>query len=145
MQIWQQIYGKLAWSGGILRSLSQTTFPPPHCPPVTNIPAFNLENLTAEAAGNDPSGPNITRTVEAALLEGVPTTTPLAGIDAPTFMIEMVHKYPGQVDIYAAGAMTNIALAIQLNSTFAQNCKSIVIQGGYLDVNLLQVCIPSSA
>jgi hypothetical protein len=145
MQIWQQIYGKLAWSGGILRSLSQTTFPPPHCPPVTNIPAFNLENLTAEAAGNDPSGPNITRTVEAALLEGVPTTTPLAGIDAPTFMIEMVHKYPGQADIYAAGAMTNIALAIQLNSTFAQNCKSIVIQGGYLDVNLLQVCIPSSA
>lgn len=56
-------------------------------------------------------------------------------------MIEMVHKYPGQVDIYAAGAMTNIALAITQNSTFAQNCKSIVIQGGYLDVNLLQVTV----
>jgi inosine-uridine nucleoside N-ribohydrolase len=53
-------------------------------------------------------------------------------------MIEMVHKYPGQVDIYAAGALTNIALAVLLNETFAQNVKSIVIQGGYLDVNLLQ-------
>jgi len=54
-------------------------------------------------------------------------------------MIEMVHKYPGQVVIYAAGPLTNIALAVLLNETFAQNVKSIVIQGGYLDVNLLQV------
>jgi inosine-uridine nucleoside N-ribohydrolase len=51
----------------------------------------------------------------------------------------MVHKYPKQVDIYAAGALTNIAIAIMLNETFAENVKSLVIQGGYVDVNLLQV------
>lgn len=98
--------------------------------------------MTEEAEGSDPSGLNVTRIVSAAFLEGYPTTTPLAGIDALTFMIEMVHKYPGEVEIYAAGAMTNIALAIKQNATFASNCKGIVIQEGYLDVNLLQVNRP---
>jgi inosine-uridine nucleoside N-ribohydrolase len=105
------------------------------------LTAFNPENLTAEAEGSDPTGPVATRVNLAALPEGVPTTTPLPGIDASTFMIEMVHKYPGQVDIFAAGAMTNVALAIKQNATFAQNVKSIVIQGGYLDQNTLQVGI----
>ena len=91
--------------------------------------------------GYDPSGPNVTRINVAAIPEGLPTTKPLQGIDAAHFMIEMVHKYPGKVEIYAAGAMTNIALAIKLNSTFASTAKSIVIQGGYLDTNLLQVTI----
>ena len=101
--------------------------------------AFNPENLTQEAEGFDPSGPNMTRTNPATLLEGMPTTLPLQGVNASHFMVEIVHKYPGQVDIFVAGAMTNIALAIQLNATFAQNVKSIIIQGGYLDVNLRQV------
>jgi inosine-uridine nucleoside N-ribohydrolase len=104
-------------------------------------PAFNPENLTAEAEGADPSGPNVTRTNPAALREGMPTTLPLQGIDAATFMVDMVRQYPGQVEIYAAGAMTNVALAIKLDSTFAQNVKSIVIQGGYLDVNVLQATV----
>ena len=95
--------------------------------------------MTAEAQGFDPSGPDPTRVNPAAIPEGLPATTPLAGIDAPTFMIDMVHKYPGQVDIFAPGAMTNIALAIKQNRTFAQSVKSIVIQGGYLDVNISQV------
>lgn len=83
----------------------------------------------------------MTRTVPAAFHEGMPTTLPLSGMDTPTFMIEMVHKYPGQVEIYTAGALTNIANAIKLDSTFAETTKNIVIQGGYIDVNFLQVCI----
>lgn len=71
----------------------------------------------------------------------MPTTFPLSGINAPTFMIEIVHKYPGQVEIYTAGALTNIANAIKLDSTFAQITKNIVIQGGYIDVNIPQVYI----
>jgi inosine-uridine nucleoside N-ribohydrolase len=75
----------------------------------------------------------VNRTVPSALHEGMPTTCPLQGTCAPSFMIDMVHKYPGQVDIYAAGPLTNIAKAINLNATFAQNVKSIIIQGGYVD------------
>jgi inosine-uridine nucleoside N-ribohydrolase len=130
MQSWQELYGKLAWSGGTIRSrLSSQRL---HS-------AFNPENRTAEELGADPSGPDVTRTVAAAIPEGLPTTLPLQGVDASLFMIEMVHKYPGQVDVFAAGALTNIAIAIILNSTFAENVKSLVIQGGYLDVNVRQV------
>jgi inosine-uridine nucleoside N-ribohydrolase len=81
----------------------------------------------------------VTRTVPAAFHEGLPTTLPLQGSDAPDFMIEMVHKYPGQVEIFAAGPLTNIAQAIMRNSTFAETAKSLVVQGGYIDCNILQV------
>jgi len=60
-------------------------------------------------------------------------------MDASTFMIEMVHKYPKQVEIYAGGAVTNIAIAVMRNATFAENVKSLVLQGGYVDVNFRQV------
>ena len=60
---------------------------------------------------------------------------------AASFMVEQVHKYPGQVSIYAAGAMTNIALAVRLDEDFASLAKELVIMGGYVDVNMLQVSI----
>ena len=97
--------------------------------------------MTAEALGSDPSGPNVTRINSAAFREGLPSTLPLRGIDASNFMIEMVHKYPGEVEIYTAGPLTNIAKAITLSSTFAQTTKSIVIQGGFAAPNMLQVTL----
>lgn len=105
----------------------------------SSFQAFRPENRTAEALGADPSGPRVHRTNPAALLEGYPTSIPIQGTYAPFFMIDIVHKYPGQVDLYSAGPLTNIALAVLLNDTFAQNVKSIIIQGGSVDPHPHQV------
>jgi inosine-uridine nucleoside N-ribohydrolase len=53
-------------------------------------------------------------------------------------MIEMVHKYPGQVSIYSAGALTNVALAARMDPEFASLAKNLVIMGGYVDLNMLE-------
>jgi purine nucleosidase len=50
--------------------------------------------------------------------------------DAPHFLIRMVHKYPHQVTIYAAGPMTNIATAIICDPEFASLAQELVIMGG---------------
>jgi inosine-uridine nucleoside N-ribohydrolase len=42
-------------------------------------------------------------------------------------MIQQVRKYPGQVSIYSAGALTNIALAIRMDPDFAKNAKELII------------------
>jgi len=67
-----------------------------------------------------------------ALPQGLPTTKP-ADEDAAHFMIRMVHQYPHQVTIYGAGPMTNIALAIRLDSHFAELAKELVVMGGSLN------------
>jgi inosine-uridine nucleoside N-ribohydrolase len=54
-------------------------------------------------------------------------------------MVEQVHKYPGKVSIFSAGSLSNIAAAVRMNATFATNAKELVIMGGYVDLNLLQV------
>jgi inosine-uridine nucleoside N-ribohydrolase len=64
--------------------------------------------------------------------EGVPATK-CADEDAAHFMIRMVHQYPHQVTIYGAGPMTNIALAIRLDSHFAELAKELVVMGGSLN------------
>jgi len=88
--------------------------------------AFAPENLTYEALGNDPTSGDPTRVSKAALYEGYPNTT-FASKDAAWFMIEQVRKYPGQVSIYSAGALTNIALAIRMDPDFAKNAKELII------------------
>lgn len=50
------------------------------------------------------------------------------------FMIEQVHKYPGQVTIFAIGACTNVALACMMDPTFAENTAGIIYMGGAIDV-----------
>ncbi len=52
---------------------------------------------------------------------------------AAQFLIRMVHKYPHQVTIYAAGPMTDIAQAITLDPKFAALAKELVIMGGSLN------------
>ena len=63
------------------------------------------------------------------LAEGEPSTKPLAE-DAAHFLIRQVHAYPHEVTIYAAGPLTNIALAISIDPHFAELTQGIVIMGG---------------
>ncbi|KAM0720707.1 hypothetical protein Q7P37_004844 [Cladosporium fusiforme] len=108
---WEDVHGKLPWEG-----------------------AFAPENTTAE--NPDPTSGDPTRLVHSAFTAGFPNTT-LEDISAAEFMVQSVRKYPGEVSICAAGALTNIALAIRIDSTFASNARELVIMGGYLDTNLL--------
>ena len=66
------------------------------------------------------------------MAESAPSTQ-AADEDAAHFMIRMVHQYPHQVTIYGAGPMTNIALAVRLDSQFAELTKELVIMGGSLN------------
>jgi len=65
------------------------------------------------------------------LEEGEPTTKPLAE-DAAHFLIRQVRAHPHQVTIYAAGPLTNIALAIAIDPEWATLTQGIVIMGGSL-------------
>ncbi|MDR5727999.1 MAG: nucleoside hydrolase [Terriglobia bacterium] len=64
--------------------------------------------------------------------EGSPRTKPDEE-GAAHFLVRMVHKYPHQVTIYAAGPMTDIAQAITLDPQFAELAKELVIMGGSLN------------
>ena len=66
------------------------------------------------------------------LLEGEPHTKPIAE-DAPHFLIRQVHAHPHQVTIYAAGPLTDIALATALDPHFAELSAGLVVMGGSLN------------
>ncbi|PKY01689.1 inosine-uridine preferring nucleoside hydrolase [Aspergillus campestris IBT 28561] len=89
--------------------------------------------------GNDPTSGDPNRIVREAFIEGFPRGSIDDSKTAAMFMVDMVRKYPGQVSIYSAGALTNVALAVRLDESFARNARELVVMGGYVDVNLLQV------
>lgn len=64
--------------------------------------------------------------------EGKPTTKP-RDEDAAHFLVRMVRKYPHQITIYEGGPMTNLALAISIDSEFATLAKELVFMGGSLN------------
>jgi purine nucleosidase len=66
------------------------------------------------------------------LAEGNPTTKP-SDEDVAHFMSRMVHQYPHQVTIYAAGPMTDIASAILFDPEFASLAQELVIMGGSIN------------
>ncbi|XP_042407168.1 probable uridine nucleosidase 1 [Zingiber officinale] len=49
---------------------------------------------------------------------------------ASEFLVEKVSQYPDEVSILALGPLTNLALAIKRDSSFASKVKKIVILGG---------------
>jgi purine nucleosidase len=64
--------------------------------------------------------------------EGAPTTKP-SSETAAQFLVRMVRKYPHEVTIYAAGPMTNLALAIGLDPQFAELSKELIVMGGSIN------------
>lgn len=64
--------------------------------------------------------------------EGRPALKPLEE-DAAHFLIRQVHAHPHQVTIYAAGPLTNIALAIAIDPEFVALTQGIVLMGGSLN------------
>lgn len=66
------------------------------------------------------------------LVEGEPTTKP-ASEDAAHFMIRMVHRYPHQVTILAAGPLTDLALAIAIDPHFAELTDGLAMMGGSIN------------
>jgi purine nucleosidase len=61
--------------------------------------------------------------------EGAPTTKASAE-NAAHFLVRMTEKYPHEVTIYAAGPMTDLALAIALEPHFPELTKELVVMGG---------------
>src|ERR1700694_4018324 len=51
---------------------------------------------------------------------------------AAEFIVKMVHKYPGEVVLWAGGPLTNYALALKLDPSVATLAKEFVMMGGGL-------------
>jgi inosine-uridine nucleoside N-ribohydrolase len=64
--------------------------------------------------------------------EGMPATKAIDE-DAAHFLIRQVHAHPHEVTIYAAGPLTNIALAVSIDPEFAALTRGIVLMGGSLN------------
>jgi purine nucleosidase len=63
--------------------------------------------------------------------EGEPHIKAQSGT-AAEFIVQMVHKYPGQVVLWAGGPLTNYALALKLDPSVATLAKEFVLMGGGL-------------
>ena len=66
------------------------------------------------------------------LPEGAPTTK-ASTEDAAHFMVRLVRQYPHEITIYAAGPMTNLALAIALDPHFSELTKELIVMGGSMN------------
>ena len=64
--------------------------------------------------------------------EGNPTIKAL-NENAANFLVRMVRKYPHEVTIYAAGPMTDLAMAIALDPQFAELSKELIDMGGSIN------------
>lgn len=50
------------------------------------------------------------------------------------FIIEQVHKYPGEVTLFVIGAGTNMALAIRKDPSIVEDVAAIYYMGGAIDI-----------
>src|SRR5207248_9403760 len=65
------------------------------------------------------------------LKEGAPHIQAAPGT-AAEFIVKMVHKYHGEVVLWAGGPLTNYALALKLDPEVATLAKEFVMMGGGL-------------
>jgi len=103
---WEALYGKLeykgCWTDRFEASRSTIYDEPYHAPEV--VPAMK---------------------------EGAPQIQAAQGT-AAEFIVKMVHKYPGEVVLWAGGPLTNFALALKLDPSIAPLAKEFVMMGGGL-------------
>jgi inosine-uridine nucleoside N-ribohydrolase len=66
--------------------------------------------------------------------EGNPATKASAE-DAAHFMVRMVHQFPHEVTVYAAGPMTDLGLAIALDPNFSELTKELIVMGGSINLS----------
>jgi len=111
----ETLNGKVAWLGAWGQGQTMLVETPGGVTPVTP------EHL--QAHGPYETGP---------MPEGMPKLKAIDE-DAAHFLIRQVRAHPHQVAIYAAGPMTNIALAISIDPEFAALTKGIVLMGGSLN------------
>jgi inosine-uridine nucleoside N-ribohydrolase len=64
--------------------------------------------------------------------EGQPTIKPSTET-AGNFLVRMVRQYPHEVTIYAAGPMTDLAMAIALDPEFPELSKELIVMGGSIN------------
>jgi purine nucleosidase len=64
--------------------------------------------------------------------EGTPTTK-ASTEDAAHFLVRMAQQYPHDVTIYAAGPMTNLALAIAFDPHFPELTKELIVMAGSIN------------
>jgi len=64
--------------------------------------------------------------------EGKPTTK-ASTESAAHFLVRMVRQYPHEVTVYAAGPMTDLALAIALDPQFPELSKELIVMGGSIN------------
>ena len=68
------------------------------------------------------------------LVEGTPHIKAIDE-DAAHFIVRMVHKYPGEVVVWAGGPLTNIALALRLDPEVASLARELVLMGSGMYAN----------
>ena len=103
---WEALYGKLTWKGAWMKHWVEPT--------QQSTPAYFGPNDPVDLPGGNP-------------------THKAADEIAATFLIRMVHRYPGEVTILAAGPFTNLALAQRLDPAFAGLARELVYMGGSLN------------
>ena len=103
---WEALYGKLEYKGCWTERFNanrSTIYDEPYHPPEVIPP----------------------------MKEGSPHIQAAPGT-AAEFIIKMVHKYPGEVVLWAGGPLTNYALALKLDPEVATLAKEFVLMGGGL-------------
>ncbi len=110
----------------------------------TDVPIMGFRNIAAEEAlwgaaeYRGAYGSLDTRPTDYKALPEEPrygyAETPAQDAHAIDFIIEQVHKYPGQVTLFCIGAGTNIALAVRKDPTIVEDAKEIIYMGGSIDV-----------
>jgi inosine-uridine nucleoside N-ribohydrolase len=109
------ISGKVTWLGAWGQGPTMLVETPGGVTPVTP------EHLQAHGPYDIPAMP-----------EGKPMLKAIDE-DAAHFLIRQVHSHPHAVTIYAAGPLTNIALAVSIDPEFAALTQGLVVMGGSLN------------
>jgi purine nucleosidase len=112
----------------LLRTQEETRLMTPLVGQVAWLGAWGQKLATTGAPAAPLPGPWDTPPLQ----EGEPHTHPISE-DAAHFMIREVRAHPHEVTIWAAGPLTDIAIALSIDPQFAELTRGIVIMGGSLD------------